>query len=489
MDGYFSDFFKVSPESLHKYGAFNISLSTDLPLFIDPFLLFNSKKPEYKILHDQIITYLKFLRDKADSGTIEPGLLKAWFTFPEVKQTWLGFTQSGNRGSGLGRGFAGALHENLHRMFGDFGKEKITKGSHLEKLCLIKDRVGKDNISDFTTNLIKGFLCEYTEAYAKKNIEQKLCKNVAVSKVLFNYDTETWGPRQYALPCVGHDYVLLTPMDILTKDDTWINKTDLIEEFDALPNAISNDQLRDQVSNYFQRIIPKHRDKPPTREEEKKAAVGTILKFPVLIDIYIRHKEDRGDQAESISGKKVEYSRQLYVEQFKYLRQSLESHTDFYRLKGDTYEDAHQRVTFLKDVIENKGGHRIFYVHGKPIEREEDLHIMYRLTWFGTISEVSREANDGRGPVDFKISRGSKDKTLVEFKLASNSQLRRNLEKQTQVYEKASDAKRSIKVIVYFSKTELAKVIRILKELNLLENKDVVLIDARKDNKPSGSKA
>jgi len=111
------------------------------------------------------------------------------------------------------------------------------------------------------------------------------------------------------------------------------------------------------------------------------------------------------------------------------------------------------------------------------------------MAWFATTSDVTREANDGRGPVDFKISQGSSDKTLVEFKLAKNSQIERNLAKQTDVYEKASDAKRSIKVIVYFSVAERRRVETILKRLKLLGNKDVVLIDARKDNKPSGSKA
>jgi hypothetical protein len=36
MDIYFSDFFGVDPEILGRYGAFNISLASDLPLFIDP---------------------------------------------------------------------------------------------------------------------------------------------------------------------------------------------------------------------------------------------------------------------------------------------------------------------------------------------------------------------------------------------------------------------------------------------------------------------
>jgi hypothetical protein len=77
----------------------------------------------------------------------------------------------------------------------------------------------------------------------------------------------------------------------------------------------------------------------------------------------------------------------------------------------------------------------------------------------------------------------------VEFKLASNPQLERNLQKQTAVYQKASDAERCIKIIIFFSRSERERVERILKRLKLEKSDDVVLIDARNDNKPSGSKA
>ena len=82
-----------------------------------------------------------------------------------------------------------------------------------------------------------------------------------------------------------------------------------------------------------------------------------------------------------------------------------------------------------------------------------------------------------------------RDKNLVELKIASNTKLEQNLKKQAEIYEVAADAQTSIKGIVYFSATELAKVNRILKKLNLLGHKDIVLIDARSDNKPSGSRA
>lgn len=142
MHIYFSDFFNVSEDVLEEYGAFNISLVTDLPLFIDPFLLFNSEKHEYQNLHDDIIRYLRFLRTKSEQGSISPALIRAWYCFSEVKQNWLGFCETQNSGRGLGNGFARALDANLVHVFQNFGNEKITKGSHLEKLCLIRSGVG-----------------------------------------------------------------------------------------------------------------------------------------------------------------------------------------------------------------------------------------------------------------------------------------------------------------------------------------------------------
>ncbi|NHU86389.1 hypothetical protein GWK18_12555 [Kocuria sp. JC486] len=119
---YFSQHFGVPPTVLEDYGAFDISLASDLPLFIDPFLLFNSQKPEYRDLHEGMIRYLVFLRDRA-TPDLDPGLIKAWYMFQEVKQNWLGFTVLGNSGSGLGKDFARALHNSLGSILKGFGSE------------------------------------------------------------------------------------------------------------------------------------------------------------------------------------------------------------------------------------------------------------------------------------------------------------------------------------------------------------------------------
>src|SRR5437773_10286626 len=99
---YFSDFFGISSETLTEYGAFNIWLISDLPLFVDPFLLFNSENPNYQELHESLLKYMTFLRDVTLTTPLDDSLVDAWFSFREVKQNWFGFSRGGNRGHGLG---------------------------------------------------------------------------------------------------------------------------------------------------------------------------------------------------------------------------------------------------------------------------------------------------------------------------------------------------------------------------------------------------
>ena len=494
-DIYFSDYFSVPPEAIREYGAFNVSLINDLPLFIDPFLLFNSKNETYQQLHDRIISYMRFLKEVSLAGELPIPLMREWFTFPEVKQNWLGFSIAGNEGRGLGMDFARALYRNLRNVFSDFGNEVVTRSSHLEKLCLISDGVGRDNISDFTTNLIKEYLCDYTQTLALKYLDSSQRRRVTLRKVRFDYSTRSWATESFELPFVHleepyphDDFVLLTPKDILSKDEAWINRPELLDRFPEIAYALPDDTLRAQINDYLLRAIP--RGPKVSKKDVKEAMKRAVELFPQVLDYYIRDKEDSGDRATSYAEERVREAEAIFVDQLRVLVSNFLEPEGFYRLPYNTHEEALQRVMFIKDIIENKGGYRIFYVKGVPLQRETDLQILYRLTWFAATPDVTREANDGRGPADFKVSRGASDKTIIEFKLAKNTQLERNLQNQCKAYEAASDTTHpSIKVVLYFNDLELEKVHRILRRLGLEHDQNIVLIDACDSNKPSGSRA
>jgi hypothetical protein len=487
MNVYFSDYFHIDPELIEKYGAVNISIINDLPLFVDPFLLFESEKEEYRNLHKKILEYVAFLRDSS-VDTANEGLLRSWFCFAEVKQNWLGYCENGNEGNGLGIEFAKALNRNLDTVFSSFGEENITKDSHLEKLCIVKDGVGRDNISDFTVNLIKEFLCEYTQQFAVNYINPKFVKEISVPKVIFDKNTLRWKSKKYNLPFFEDDFVLLTPRDILTKDDTWINNSDLYERFYDIASSVPNEELRYNINRYFQEHLPKKPDnKEPSKKEEKFAKHLTILEFPELLDYYIKLKEDTGTEAKHLSKEQVDLIQSMFIDGPKKLFHSLCKNSKFYELEKDTYSESLARVKYLKQVIEKNDAYKLFYHKEVPIKKEKDLQLLFRLTWYASISDVNSEVNNGRGAVDYKISRGSADKTLVEFKLASNNKLKQNLANQVGIYEQANETDKSIKVILYYTAGELERVNRILAELGLSGIENVILIDARNDNKISAS--
>ncbi|WP_028267445.1 hypothetical protein [Arthrobacter sp. MA-N2] len=483
---YFSEYFGVSSDVLNDYGAFDISVVSDLPLFIDPFLLFNSERDEYQKLHEQIIEYLVFLRDNARPD-LDPGLIKAWYRFKEVKENWLGFTLFGNGGRALGDDFARALHASLGSILNDFGNEKITQGSHLEKLSLIKPGVGRDSISDFTTNLIKDYLLEYTQAFARKHIDPSLCDTFSVTRAKFNYQTKSWMTIKYYLPRRGNEFVVLTPSDLLTKDETWINHSDMINTFDHLPGAIEDDSLRGQINAYF---MSRMGDKP-SAQERAAAAQATIGKFKELIDVYIRQKEDRGDEAAATSTEKTQNTYDTLVAQVRTLIPDLAEKTKFYDKPWSSYDEARARVLDFKNYVENQDGYQLINPSGdtQRLSQEKEVQLFFGLIWCATDFDVNREPNNGRGPVDFKVSYGAKDKSLIEFKLAKSSSLKRNLEKQVEIYEKANGTRSSVKVIICYTEADQSKVARVLTALNLSKEEAVIVIDARNDNKPSASKA
>ena len=198
---FFSEQFQTDTELIKAYGAVDISLVCDIPLFIDPMLIFNSDKREYQLLHQEIIRYFHFLYTKAKQG-LSSKEINAWFNFSEVPNNWLGFSLVGNKGLALGKKYAEFLYKNIEFALDTHG---ISKGQHIEKAMLLYGGSGKDKISDLTVNLIKRFLCEYTENFAKEYIAPNLCKKLPVEKAYFNYGTESFVSSEYLLPYVYNE--------------------------------------------------------------------------------------------------------------------------------------------------------------------------------------------------------------------------------------------------------------------------------------------
>ena len=481
----FSNYFEINDSTLEKYGALNICLSSDLPMFIDPFLLFASKKQEYQILHKKVVEHLLILKKYAtanEGNEVDINLFK----FPEIKQNWLGLAKYGNGGKGLGKTFATGAITAFNGFYSTFGQEEITAETHIEKLTLLNSGVGKDFISDFTTNLIQEYLLEYTENFAKKFLQENQTKNFSI-RCRFNKRTKIWEPRTFNLPYFyrekGGDFIILTPMDILTVDDAVINNSDFYSSFHTVTRSLENSSLRSAINEFFRSHLPKK----PKKKDKEYAFLKTIRKFPDIVDFYIKLKEDQKEVFTSASVSQINELKEKLVDALTPLCELLNKNSDFYNLVSNSYEESLKRALYLKEVIENNDGYRIFYDGTRPIAKEDTIQRIFRLTWYASPFDVNAEANNGRGPADYKVSFGKGDSTIVEFKLAKSSSLKRNLENQTDIYKSASKSASDISVVLCYSLSDIKKVNRVLKEIKKENHENIIIIDATR--KVSASKA
>lgn len=478
----FTDYFEIDQAVLDSYGALNICIEADLPLFIDPFLLFASDDPAYQKLHDEIVGHLIFLKGLAVSN---PGIGLGLFQFPEVRQNWLGVCKWGNKGKGLGPTFATKIIGAFNGFYQNFGQEKVTNTSHIEKLTLVGAGIGRDFISDFTVNLMLEFLLSYTEKFAKKHLSSGQRKSFTV-RCHFDRILMVWAPKTFELPCFYRgdredDFIILTPVNILTKDEAFICHSDFTNKFRNIANSLNNITLRDTINLYFQRNLPAN----PKRLDIEYAIELTVQKYPEILDYYIRIKEGEKDSASALSAEKVTKLKDELLSTLSDLCKHIFKHSEFYSAKFSTYHEALKRAMYLKDVIENNDGYRIFYKKGKPIASEDTIQRIFRLTWFASPLDVNSEVNNGRGPADYKVSFGSRDSTIVEFKLGSSTSLKKNLLSQTEIYKKASKSVSDIKVVLCYTTSEIAKVARILKGINQENAENVIVIDATKKSSAS----
>lgn len=489
---YFSEIFDIKHSVIEKYGALDISLVCDNPAFVDPFLIFAN--PKYKNLHQQIIRYLKFLKELTvlNSGNeLSQGDFKHYYKFPEVKQVWLGYSVDGNGGLGLNIDFAKSLYKNLHKIFAKFGNEDITESSHLEKLCLVEEGVGVDKISDFTLNLIKKYILEYTETFAKKHLDKKFLEEFAVRKIDFDFKSKIWRDGRFTLPKIQtngkSDFVLLVPKELLTKQDTWISKNDFLKNDETIFSTIENDELRAKINKYFYDNLQTKLNKKKKLEKDysKKSKSGALLKtvweYPEVIDYYIKFKEQQKSNALKLhiaDPENVNFFLDTSVIQKEI------SEKNFGKLKS--FEDCVSRLNFFKQTLESNS--KKLYIKDRPIP-EKQLQLLFKMTTYNSLFNYDSEVDNGSGPIDFIISFGSQDKIGLELKRASNTKLKQNMLNQSDVYQRDSNLKHVIKTIFFFNDKELEKVNKVLVELRKsVDNKEIFLVDCRKRESASNRK-
>jgi hypothetical protein len=131
-------------------------LNEDIPLCVDPFLLWKSPAQQENALHTQLISEFNRLGILAKQGKEQDavGLIRS---MSECDEVGLGFSAN-RKGSKLGA----AAAAQLLRLFVTVPELQSAGFVHVEEAGLLISQIGKDRISDFTCNYLKSFLIDYT---------------------------------------------------------------------------------------------------------------------------------------------------------------------------------------------------------------------------------------------------------------------------------------------------------------------------------------
>lgn len=193
-------------------------LDEDIPLYVDPFLLWKSPSLQDNALHTALLSSFNHLGYLARTGR-ENEAIDTLITISECKEVGLG-TARNKQGHKIGRPTA----EEILNLFKSIPQIELGGFNHIEEIQLYVDQVGTDRISDITCSLIKSFLIDFT-------IDQ--CATVAIPtastklQTVFDYRTKKFQSESLDLPInpQNGDPILFVPKRWLRRQP-WINVND-----------------------------------------------------------------------------------------------------------------------------------------------------------------------------------------------------------------------------------------------------------------------
>ncbi len=175
----------------------------DTPLYLDPYALTTREDDWSEHAHQLVVSYFQSVLDSVTTNNRDKGVtLLSHLGEPE--ETHLGVSRDGNPGRGVGAIQALELYEAI-------SKSKAASSGLLEDIsdfALFIPGIGRDKISDITTNIIRRKLIEYTQQQC--NLHGVPMRSVA-SGFFWNMDIEEWQQEYVNLPVYDHHKLILVP--------------------------------------------------------------------------------------------------------------------------------------------------------------------------------------------------------------------------------------------------------------------------------------
>lgn len=131
-------------------------LDEDIPLYLDPFLLWRSPSQQDNALHTAIINSFNHLGYLEKQGK-HAEAVEILTTLTECDEVGFGHSHT-REGRRIGRSQAEEILQ-LFRTIPDYDRRGFT---HFEEIQFFVDHISRDRISDIGCNLLKSFLIDYT---------------------------------------------------------------------------------------------------------------------------------------------------------------------------------------------------------------------------------------------------------------------------------------------------------------------------------------
>lgn len=194
-------------------------LTRDIPLAIDPFLLWKSRDPAYRALHARMIGYFDQVRELVVAGHEAAAQLAMAPCGREAEALGLGTTARSKKG----RGLSDRQRAEIRQLFIDVPQLGLGGLTHLEIIGLVVPGIAEDLLSDTAASLLRSFLLEYSSEQALKwGIPTE---DFRIDDVLDLTDY-AWRPETAQLPFHPETDrpLLLVPLNTL-RHLPWINYT------------------------------------------------------------------------------------------------------------------------------------------------------------------------------------------------------------------------------------------------------------------------
>lgn len=419
---------------LDDLGVFDPTIDSDSPFYINILLLRDSVTPEFQDSYNEINEHFRKIiklldHSKSKGDTFYKQALKL-FNFHEVNELNLGLAK-GATGAGFG--------EDTRRQVIDHGydivKEGIKDPELFQLMELFEDNVGPDRISDMVGTIILDDVKTYT---------LNVWKELDVNSVRFpNCKFDKAG---YLLnPYKQNRRIYLVPTELL-------NTIPIAKEWDEISDVVEkNNIIRSHINHAVGEEWYKY-SAQKKKEYLRLHVFGNPKNCAEVIEGYREAKISPFD----VNGPDSTYN---YLAERNFGKFLLDNQNQSYVDWGASKKDQDiSSLTATLDIMKifkewveiGKGWEVIQFMTGtrkteKFVQRFIALAAGYYIEVNGL--DISFEPDEGRGPVDLKISRGS-DKTVTEVKLSSNQEYLHGYEEQVWDYAKAEHTDSAVYLLV-----------------------------------------